>query len=108
LKANKISLNAGKTEFLIFRHHRKTLAFIPFLKIGGKKIFESSHIKYLGILIDSHLNWKTHTTFLSSKLARANGIISKLRHYVSTKTLVNIYYALFHSFTTWLPTMGSY
>ena len=37
LKANKISLNAGKTEFLIFRHCRKNLPFIPFLKIGGMK-----------------------------------------------------------------------
>ena len=91
LKANKISLNSGKTEFLIFRHFRKNFPFTPFLKIGGKKIFQSSNIKYLGILIDSNLNWKAHTTSLSAKLARANGIISKLRHYVSTKTLVNIY-----------------
>jgi len=97
LKANKISLNAGKTEFLIFRHCRKILPFVPFLKIGGKKIFQSLNIKYLGVLIDMHLNWKAHTTSLSAKLARANGIISKLRHYVTTKTLVNIYYALFHS-----------
>jgi len=61
------------------------------------KIFQSSNIKYLGVLIDSHLNWKDHTTSLTAKLARANGIISKLRHYVSTKTIVNIYHALFHS-----------
>ena len=97
LKANKISLNTAKTEFLIFRHYRKNLPFIPFLKIGGKKIFQSSYIKYLGVLLDSYLNWKSHTTLLSAKLARANGIISKLRHYVSTKTLINIYFALFNS-----------
>jgi len=97
LRANKIRLNAGKTEFLIFRHHRKLLAFEPFLKIGGKKIFQSTHIKYLGVLIDPHLNWKFHISSLSSKLSRANGILSKLRHYVSTKTLINIYHALFNS-----------
>ena len=88
LKANKISLNAGKTEFLIFRHRCKALPFTPFLKIGGKKIFQSRSIKYLGVLIDSHLNWKAHTASLSTKLARANGIISKLRHYVSTSTML--------------------
>ena len=48
-------------------------------------------------MIDSHLNWKAHINSLAAKLARANGIISKLRHYVATKTLINIYYALFHS-----------
>ena len=97
LAQSQISLNAEKTEFVVFRHHRKTLAFNPFLKIGGKEISQSSSIKYLGVLVDSHLNWKTHTFSLSSKLARANGIISKLKHYVSTKTLINVYYALFQS-----------
>lgn len=97
LKCNKISLNAGKTEFIIFRSYQRPLPFKPFLKIGGKKIFESASIKYLGVLIDSHLNWKAHISFLSTKLSRTNGIISKLRHYVSTKTLINVYHALFNS-----------
>ena len=98
LKASKICLNAGKTEFLIFRHHRKILQFEPLLKIGGKKkIFQSSHIKYLGVQIDPHLKWKFHISSLPSKLASVNDILSKLRHYVSTKTLISVYHAFFNS-----------
>jgi hypothetical protein len=33
----------------------------------------------------------------SNKLSRANGILSKLRHFTSKETLVSVYYAIFYS-----------
>ena len=57
LKANKISLNASKTEMLIFRHPNKKLNYDLKIKLDGKKICPSKYVKYLGILIDQHLNW---------------------------------------------------
>ena len=97
LKANKISLNAGKTEFLIFRSQRKQLDFIPVLKVDGKRIYPSESVKYLGLYLDEHLSWKTHVDCIASKLQRANGALSKIRHYVPLKTLVNIYHSIFSS-----------
>ena len=75
-KANKISLNASKTKSSSIIGN--FLTFVLFLKINGKKIFQSSCLKYLGVLIDSHLNWKARVSFLSAKLSSVNGIISKL------------------------------
>ena len=49
LNANKISLNASKTEFVIFRSKSRPLNSIPFLKLVGKKIYPSSSVKYLGV-----------------------------------------------------------
>ena len=57
LKANKISLNASKTELLLFRHPNKKLNYDLKIKIDGKKITPSDSVKYLGITIDCHLNW---------------------------------------------------
>ena len=54
-------------------------------------------MKYLGIHIDRHLNWKTHETTVSTKLCRALGMLSKIRHYVEHKTLIMIYYGIFSS-----------
>ena len=34
------------------------------IKIDGKKIEPSTHVKYLGILIDSFLNWNFHMSYL--------------------------------------------
>ena len=57
----------------------------------------SKSVKYLGVHIDEHLNWKSHITNVAAKLRRANGAISKLRHFVLTKILVNVYLAIFSS-----------
>ena len=55
LKANKISLNASKTELLICRHPSKRINYYFKIKIEGKKLYPSKCVKYLGILIDSLL-----------------------------------------------------
>jgi len=54
-------------------------------------------VKYLGVHLDNHLNWKVHTSFVAATLRRANGAISKLRHYVPIHILLNIYHAIFAS-----------
>ena len=97
LKANKISLNSSKTEAILFRHPNKTINYDLKLKIDGKKIYLTDTVKYLGVYLDQHLNWKSHIHELSTKLSRAIGMLSKIRHYVSNNTLISIYYAIFFS-----------
>ena len=100
LKANKISLNKSKTEMLIFRHPNKTLDYVLKIKLDGKKIYPSKYVKYLGILIDPYLNLSYHIDLLAPKLSRANGILSKLRHFVTIDNLRNIYFGIFSSILT--------
>ena len=57
----------------------------------------SKFVKYLGLLIDPHLNWSYHTKSLASKLNRASGMLSKIRYYVKRASLINVYYAIFSS-----------
>ena len=97
LNANKISLNAGKTEFVIFRSPWKQIDCIPRLKLSGKILSPSKSVKYLGVHLDEHLNWKPHIASIASKLRRANGALSKLRYFVPTKILTNVYHAIFAS-----------
>ena len=108
LKANKITLNASKTELIIFRQRNKHILYRknpddnlePWklnIKIDGKKIEPSTHVKYLGVLLDSHLEWNYHVDELSTKLSRAVGMLAKIRHYVSKETLNMIYYGIFSS-----------
>ena len=52
INANKISLNITKTEVVIFRVKGKVFGTDPELKINGKKLFPSDHVKYLGVYID--------------------------------------------------------
>ena len=56
LNANKISLNASKTEYIIFKHVRKPINYDFRLFINGNRLVPSNCIKYLGVLLDSDLS----------------------------------------------------
>ena len=58
---------------------------------------EKYNIKYLGVIIDSHLNWKNHILMVSKKISRCIGIMCKLRQFMNTNMLKNIYYSLLYS-----------
>ena len=60
LKVNRLALNISKTNFVIFRSCRKNLDHNITLKLDKKALNQKEHIKYLGVIIDSHLNWKQH------------------------------------------------
>ena len=98
LNANKIVLNISKTELVLFKPLRKKLDSDLKLVLNGKKLYPSSSVKYLGIRIDSNLNWKDHSNLIAIKLNKANSILSKLRYYVNSQTLKSIYYSLFESY----------
>ena len=97
LKANKISLNVGKTELVLFTSSKKQLDCDLKMKLNGKSLYETDSVRYLGIKIDKRLTWKQQITHVALKLNKANAMLSKLRHVLNTKTLRSVYYATFES-----------
>ena len=96
LISNRLSLNVKKTKLILFRSKNKQAANFS-IKLTSSNIEPVTHVKYLGFHIDNTLSCDYHIKCLSNKLSRANGIISKLRHFVPIKTLLSVYYAIFHS-----------
>ena len=54
-------------------------------------------MKYLGINIGENLHWKRQISHIAFNLNKANGILSKLRHFIDWKTLKSINHAIFES-----------
>ena len=94
LCANILSLNVEKSNYVIFYPPQKLLNYSINLKINNQTLMHKNAIKYLGIMIDSHLNWKSQVNYISTKIKRNIGFLSKIRHYVNLKTLTNLYYSL--------------
>ena len=94
LNANKICLNISKTEVVLFKSSRKLADISLKLKFNGKRLYPTNSVKYLGINIDENLNWKQQVSDIAIKLNKANGILSKLRHFIDRKTLKSIYHAI--------------
>ena len=83
LNANKISLNVGKTEQVIFTHQRKKLDTEIKIKLNRKRLCPSQSVKYFGIKIDKNLDWKDHIFGIEVKLNRANTLLFKVRNFVN-------------------------
>ena len=59
-----------------------------------------SYIKYLGVLIDENLSWKNHLDCVITKISKTIGMIAKLRHFVPSSVLTNIYKSLILPYLT--------
>ena len=80
LKVNKLSLNIGKSPYMIFdkQKHRSIQLEI---KIENQEIEHTCKTKFLGVIIDQKLIWKPHVALMSGKIAaRGIGMINKARH----------------------------
>ena len=97
LLANKISLNSKKTEMIIFQKPGFKLNWKWNIRLNGYKLHLSDQIKYLGIFLDRFLNCHYQSNLLMQKLARAVGMLSKVRYYVHEFELKNIYHAIFEA-----------
>ena len=94
LIANKLSLNVGKSNVLVFRSKNSNSEKILNLEINNTPLEEKIYAKYLGIYIDHKLTWQYQTQHIYSKLIQGNAILAKLRHYVPEKVMKNLYNAL--------------
>ena len=98
LLANKISLNATKTELVIFRKPSQKIPPIN-IKINGVRVVQTNSVKYLGVYLDQFLVGWAHCTYLHAKLQRANGMLAKARHHLKNdlNSLLSLYYSIFSS-----------
>ena len=77
----------GKTKIVLFRTTRKPLTRKMNFRIIRQRIKVKTYAKYLGVIIDEFLNWKSHYIALRTKLGRSIGLLSKLRYFVSANLL---------------------
>ena len=91
MTCNKLTLNHTNTKFMVISKNGRNAALNIY--INRHQIEQVSSMKYLGITIDSNLNWKCQIKNVETKLSQACGIISKMRHFVNFSCLKSFYYA---------------
>ena len=93
LIANKLSLNMGKTNALLFKHKSEKNKNLLDIKINNVQVQVKSHTKYLGVILDDKLTFKEHIDYMVSKLIKGKYIITKLRRCLPFEVLRNTYNA---------------
>ena len=71
------------------------------LRINSSATEEVFNTKFLGVTIDSQLNWKKHCNNIINKVSKGIGILSKARPLLNDDTLTNLYYSLTYPFLTY-------
>ena len=59
-------------------------------------ISANNQIKYLGITIDTRLNFEEHIGIVAKKISRSLGVMRKLRNVLPPKALLVLYYSMIH------------
>ena len=98
LSVNKLSINATKTKFVLFRSRNKKPAQSINISINNENIKQEKHTTFLGIVIDEFLTWYNHLDLVAKKMIKCAAIISRIRHYTTLNSLKLIYYALVYPY----------
>ena len=98
LRANKLSLNADKTFYLIFHRARLKMDSTPNVIMNNCTLNVTSQLKYLGVIIDNKLNWHQHITYVKNKISKGIGIMYKARPYLDKHCLANLYHTYIYPY----------
>lgn len=96
LRANKLTLNMTKTEFMLIgsRQRLSTFTGSPTNAINDVQVNQVTTAKSLGVIIDDKLHWNSHIEKLTKKAVSGIGAIKRERHLVPQRTLHLMYQAL--------------
>lgn len=101
--ANKLVMNVKKTNYMLFHHKQRRLDTNNIdINVAGNKVERVETFKYLGLHLDSQLNWHHHIDMVAKKIAGMVGAIHRARHHLHVKTRTSIYYSHVHSHLTYM------
>jgi hypothetical protein len=111
--ANKLSLNADKTKFIIFRSPSRPLPQINPIAVNSKSIERVKSIKFLGVQIDEHLDWREHINKKCNQISKNLAVITRIKHDLPRETIKTLYHSLIYPYlsygiVTWGNTCSKY
>jgi len=101
-QANKLTLNLEKTNFILFKSHRKINPSGNLsLFINDSPITQVESTKFLGVHIDQHMTWKVHINQITAKIAKNVGILTRIAYILPKEIRINLYYTLIYPYLTY-------
>jgi len=91
-ESNRLSVNISKCNYIVFRTPKlKYCTPTIDLKLNDHSLQRVNFAKFLGVYIDENLNWKHHIDEIALKIAKNNGVLTKLKYYLPTFVLLKLY-----------------
>jgi len=96
-KANKLSLNVSKTVYVLFSECTKRIPNGFDIKIGKSILQEKPYTTFLGLTIDSNLNWRHHIARVKGKLKSSIYMLNRIKNIIPLENMKTLYYTLVQS-----------
>ena len=91
-KANKLKLNTGKTKLVLFRKKSKKVNYDEIeIYLDEDRLKFEEEATFLGIIIDSHLNWDKHCNKVANTISRNNGALNRVKKLLPPDSLSLLY-----------------
>ena len=89
LAVNKLSLNANKSNYMIFHHRQKKLksTSIPILEMNHTLTKQVNEFSFLGPTVNNHMDWNSHITNISNKITTTMGIMNRIKKSIPQQIL---------------------
>ena len=100
-RANKLSLNISKTNYILLSNTDKQRLNLPEIKLANQVISKAGSVKFLGIYINEKLKWDTHINIVKKRITKSFFAINKAKHVLHRKHLTILYYSLVYSYLTY-------
>ena len=79
-----------KIKIYVISYAPKNIPQLSF-NINGLNMEYVTEFNFLGLVLDSNLNWKAHTNFISIKIAKVIGLLHSLKFVFPKQILFSIY-----------------
>ena len=66
--------------------------------INNQVVTRVTETRFLGVIIDEHLDYHKHITHIKSKVAKGVGILCRAKKFLNIKTLQDLYYSFVHPY----------
>ena len=97
--ANKLLVNATKTNFVLFMNQQKEkhISLLSSHKVcmNHTEIKQKDSVKFLGLLLDKNINFKSHVDFICTKLSKSLFALRRAANVLQQNDLKTLYSALF-------------
>ena len=78
--------------------HKKPSVILNDVVLNCEIIEKVEHFKFLGVHIDSKLNWSYHIQCIRKKMSKGNGILYRAKDYLKCDTLLTLYYSFIYPY----------
>lgn len=95
---NKMTVNFEKTNYILLKNPQNHYLFRENSLILNQHVLKpTTEVKFLGLLIDPHLNWSAHISKILQDLRPVSRLFYNLSQFLPKNILITLYYSLVNS-----------